>query len=30
MAKKTMAQIMGIKKPHPSGCQCASCKKGKC
>lgn len=28
--KKTMSQIMGIKKPHPAGCKCAGCKKGKC
>ncbi len=32
MAKsvKTMSQIMGVKKPHPAGCKCAGCKKGKC
>ena len=32
MAKtvKTMSQIMGVKKTHPSGCKCPMCKKGKC
>ncbi len=28
--KKSMSDMMGIKKAHPSGCKCANCKKGKC
>ena len=27
---KTMSDIMGVKKAHPSGCKCPMCKKGKC
>ncbi len=27
---KTMSDMMGVKKPHPAGCKCAGCKKGKC
>jgi hypothetical protein len=31
MAKvKSMSQIMGVKKPHPAGCQCPMCKKKNC
>ena len=27
---KTMSDMMGVKKAHPSGCKCLMCKKGKC
>jgi hypothetical protein len=27
---KTMSDMMGVKKAHPSGCKCPMCKKGKC
>lgn len=32
MAKvvKGMSDLMGIKKPHPKGCMCATCKKKGC
>lgn len=32
MAKvvKGMSALMGIKKPHPTGCKCPGCKKKGC
>ena len=27
---KTMSDMMGVKKAHPSGCKCPMCKQGKC
>ena len=27
---KTMSDMMGVKKAHPSACKCPMCKKGKC